>query len=278
MASLDLTTVARVKDWLSISGSTSDTVIARAITRISADVMGYLERGSFLNQEYREYFDGQNSSFQFTERWPVNSVIAVVVDNRTIQPANIVSPDGSTNANSIGWRIETYDGIPPGEPQAIELIGYTYCRGRQNCLFQYTAGYLELADVQVVASGLAAASMPYGVWLADAGVTYVSTGAALVKVATAPAVGQYALNPAVLGGYIFNAADDAASVNLSYSYCPYTVEGVVWDMVSDALARRSRPSQASRSLAGQETASYVPSDIPRYAVRVLQPYKSVIPL
>jgi hypothetical protein len=56
----------------------------------------------------------------------------------------------------------------------------------------------------------------------DQGVINMSTGTSMVKVASAPAVGQYTFTPAVTGGsptaaeYTFNAEETAASVKLSF--------------------------------------------------------------
>lgn len=50
----------------------------------------------------------------------------------------------------------------------------------------------------------------------DLGVIYAATGLALVKVASAPTQGQYAVS--AVGVYTFNAADQGAAVLISYSY------------------------------------------------------------
>jgi hypothetical protein len=53
-------------------------------------------------------------------------------------------------------------------------------------------------------------------FLSDQGVYYASTGVPLVQVASAPTVGQYSV--AAGGVYTFNVTDDAAVVNISYTY------------------------------------------------------------
>lgn len=54
-----------------------------------------------------------------------------------------------------------------------------------------------------------------GTWVTDLGVRYASTGIALTRVASAPAVGQYSV---AAGVYTFAAADTLVNVLISYEY------------------------------------------------------------
>lgn len=64
----------------------------------------------------------------------------------------------------------------------------------------------------------AAGATPYvGAFAADLGAVYAATGSSLKRVASAPAVGQYTVNPAT-GVYTFSAADAGASVLVNYQY------------------------------------------------------------
>ena len=72
-------------------------------------------------------------------------------------------------------------------------------------------------------------NQPYGIWAADNGVTYASTGVALTAIASGtPSVGQYlppqpwAASPTYV--YTFAAADANANVLISYSYIPFSLE------------------------------------------------------
>lgn len=51
----------------------------------------------------------------------------------------------------------------------------------------------------------------------DLGVTYANTGLPLIRVASAPAVGQYAVNTAT-GVYTFNTTDNGSTLLVSYDY------------------------------------------------------------
>jgi hypothetical protein len=58
-----------------------------------------------------------------------------------------------------------------------------------------------------------------GIFSGDSGVTYLSAGGSLTKVASNPAKGQYAVNAGV---YTFSAGDSGAQVTISYTYGPHS--------------------------------------------------------
>lgn len=274
---IDLTNISRVKLWLGVTESSMDAWFSMALTSTSGQIMSWLERNSFVSRAYTDVFDGQGNTRQFLENYPVSDITSVSVDS-----SSIVAVTTAVNAPATGYRFEDWEANEiPGNPTQVELIGYTFCKGHLNCSVTYNAGYLEQSEAHVVgdtSSAHSAADQPRGVWIADNGVTYAS-GAVLTKVAATPAVGQYALNPTVVGGYIFNVADNGASIKISYSFCPYAVEQVVIEMINEVRSRRGRPGAVSRNLAGQESATFESKlGIPAWAALALQPFKSVIPV
>lgn len=274
---INLTNLQNLKTWLAIASdnTASDAVLSMILTRVSAQTMAYLERRTFVQTDYLDFFDGQGSDTQFVENWPVSDVSAVTIDGRSIPAASI---EGVINTNPRGFRFEDWDGTAPGDPTQVELIGYRFIRGKQNVSIAYTAGY-GADETLTVASSAAVTEQPNGIWISDGGVRYALTGAPLTAVPANPAQGQYSIDPSTLGGYLFNAADDAASALVSYSWCPYAVEQVVLEWCNEVYTRRSRPGQNSRSLAGQETVTYDnKSGVPNWAVSALQPFKTVLPL
>jgi hypothetical protein len=278
MAAQDLTTLTRLKAWMSLGSSNmpNDTVLGILNTGLSTRIINYLQRDSFASRRYTDYFDGQGHTRQFVEHWPVSSVSAVVIDGQTI-PAATMATDG-TSSPIQGFRFENWDGLPPGDPCQVELVGYTFCRGKQNVAITYEAGYLQDKESAVVTAGVVTAQMPYGVWIADNGVTYAD-GTALTFVSSNPSVGQYALDSSTLGGYVFNSGDDTRPVLISYSFCPFDVELVLFEWAQEIYAMRNRPGQASHNLAGQESGTFsVKYGIPPWAAEALQPYMSVIPV
>lgn len=272
-----LSNLTNVKGWLNLTGTTvSDTLLTGVLQRTSSLVLGYLERSSLVRRAYTDVVDGQNNYNQFTENWPILSVSSVGVWGNSI-PASL-NNGGTSDA---GYSYESWNGIPPGNPQQIELCGYTFSRGQLNVTISYQAGYAILAEPQTVSSDLITVDQPFGIWTPDtlSTVAYASTGVTLTQVASAPQVGQYALNPSVVGGYMFNAADNNTPMLIGYSYVPGALEQAILDMINETVQRRNRPGLKSHNLATMESGSFETAQgIPAWAMTALQPYKSVLPL
>ncbi len=262
----DLTTLGPVKAWLGLDNTSSDAVLKRLIRGNSRSIMGHLQRPSFLSQTWTDTVDGRGNAAVFLEKWPVTAVASVAVDGRNIPP----SIGGGT-----GWRLQPWDGYPPGGPQAIELVCYSFPRGRLNVAITYTAGYMIAGEAQTVpSSGTLTTTNPQGCWAQDIGVTYAS-GAALTKVASSPSAGQYSVDDD--GAYSFNAADANASILISYSYVPSDIEDACISWVAERYRRKDRLGIKSQSAGGQVTVSYDTSDIPAYIKTQIQPYRRVLP-
>ena len=285
-AILDLTTLARVKAWMAITNTSSDDVLQMAITTVSAQIMAYLERGSFIFREYKDFFDGQGNYLQATDRYPIIDVLQVVIDDQII-PESPMNTPGNTQSSTPGWVVEVWDGLPPGHPQYIELIGYKFTRRRQNVFIDYTAGYYTRDEAQVVAPvpasgtptvGAFSIDQQYGINIATDKLVYQDTKVPLVKTSDSPGVGQYAPDPSNPASFTVNVADVGRTILTSYSWCPYAVEEICWEMVNEAFSRRGRPGQHSRGLVGQETAQYDLSGMSNHAIDVLQAFRSIIPL
>lgn len=280
MAASDLTTIGAVKAWLQPSGqtmsNTDDPVLKRLITQCSRSIMDYLQRASVISQVYTDIDDGLDQSNFYLENWPVTAVSQVVVDARVIpqSPQTIGNPAHST----AGWRLEAWNGYPPGGQQAVEMIGFRFNRGRQNIQITYTAGYLVQNEAQTVPATpfTMTTNQDQGSWVADSGVTYAN-GTVLTKVTGTPAAGQYALgtNP---GDYQFASADQGAQVLISYSYVPGTLEDACINWVSERYRYRGRIGEKTRAIGGNQTASYDLSDIPAYIKTQLQQYRRVLPI
>jgi hypothetical protein len=287
MAGLDLTTLARMKDYMGLTTSTpqTDAMLGMFIRSQSATIMACLERGSFISQKYTDIFDGQDSTFRFPRFWPVTSVSKVSVDNMVVPKMQIQDIASSTYLPpSAGWVTDPWNGIPPGRHQSVQLNSFGFRRGNLNCRIDYTAGYLQSEPHTPDNSGLTyTLQQPYGIWLADNGVTYADTGDPLSITTVSPPVliSTYCLDPTVLGGYQFSPADAGRPLIINYSYCPYGVEQATWEMVAVSYNRRMHPGQRSRSLAAQESVTYDSSagssGIPSYVMEALAPYRSVIP-
>jgi len=291
----DLTTLANAKQWMQIDAADTsmDAVIQRQISAQSQIVLDYLQRDSFVSRTMTDVYDGSGGYVQFVREWPLTGVTTVLVDNI---PYTLVPPDTGgvqTAPNRWGYRFAQFAGYPPGDPGRIESIGgWRFCGGKQNVSITYTAGYLISDEAATIPAQTTTppdppaptdfqvtVSQPKGGWIADNGVKYSDPliGGALALVTGTPTVGQYALVPSSAGTYQFSVDDVGNQVLISYSYCPFSVEQVVLNLISAQFAGRTRMGTKSRTLGGGETATYERVNVRTYADE-LQSYRNVLPL
>jgi hypothetical protein len=314
----DLTTLANTKLWLLTTDyknpnaniqASQDLLLKQLITRWSQAILADLERPWILPRTYtNEAYDGHDNSAQFLRNWPVVSISKVFINGQLIPPLPVlqttvpgqIPPDYPMYG--YGYRYEQDDGIPPGGPQAIELIGTRFYRGRQNIQVTYSAGYQVTEESQVIPNPEVAGqpavlivNQPFGIWGSDAGVVYApgSGSGALTPVNTAPtapgtyqiiqpdtsySVGDGPLATATPGIYLFSNQDVGNTVLISYGYIPSALEQIAIELSLERFRYRDRIGEVSRTLAGQVTAKYNTSGVPEYARDTLQRFRSVLPL
>lgn len=265
MAREAFTTLADVKAWLGISSTESDAILQRLIYQVTAFMLNYLNRDTFLYGERTFVFDGVGSTAIMLPEWPVHDVTAVLVDGISmVQAPDQIQP---------GYSLQPGGPTPPGNMQNLIIRGYYFTKGQQNISVTCTTGYAEFDELHAAAATVTV-DAPNGAWADDIGVKAVSTGAALVKVASAPAVGQYALGTA--GQYIFNASQ-TGQLAISYSYVPSDLADACMELVSERFRYRSRIGERTKSLGGQVTASYDLGAMPEFVARLLNNYRKVVP-
>lgn len=276
MAASDLATLADVKAWLSGSsgiGSSDDALISRLITDVSGAMTAYLGRPSLTPRAFVERLDGDGKARIFMRRYPVLQVVSLVIDNVAVAAAATPAPDA---ACANGYLLELWDGLPPGRPQALDVFGTFYRKGRQNVVVGYDAGYGvtgESASVPAMPGPYeVTAAVPFGPWASDSGVTYAD-GTALTAVAGNPSAGQYNVSG---GAYTFAAADAGASVLISYGYIPAAINNACIEWVAERYRYRTRVGQSAQTVQGQQTASYSLKDMPDFIRASLDPYRSVV--
>lgn len=279
----DLATLDAVKAWGGVPGTLADAQIAGLITSVSRAIYSRLQRPNILPATYTEVLRLPPSNQLLLKAWPVISVSSVTIGPTTVPAAN---PAWQAN----GYVLETVDPSPPSRPQTLYLggwRGYDWGGGRgygygsglglgASTTVVYTAGY-QYADAQTVASGALTAAQPYGAWASDQGVTYATSGAALSQVTGSPAQGQYALTyvNGLPGGYAFNAADDGASVVLSYGYIPADLTQALIEWAALRFKAQAWIGLKSKSLGGQETVAFDTGAIPDFVAAMIQPYRRV---
>lgn len=228
--------------------------------------MSNLSRADVGVRTVTETINGKGTSSILLQEWPVVSISNLTVNGVVLS----VSP----SYNSIGYTLTAWDGTLPGRAQQLSLRGSSFCRGTQNILCTYVAGYLISKEPQIVAGGKAMTGQSMGAWASDQGITY-STGVALQAVSGAPAVGQYQIDAGNYGGYIFNAADNNAQILINYGFIPSPLNQACVEIAAERYRYRSRIGQSSVSMDGKETASYDLSAVSKYVAMNLQPFKRV---
>ena len=305
----DLTTLANVKTWLATNNYTStgagvDAVLSPLISRWSNAILAELERPWILPKSYvNDAYDGDGGTRQFVRNWPINSISQLAISGRIVPPSPIVP--GSLVGNNFGYRFEEWDGVPPGGPQEIEVIGIRYYPGRLNVQVSYNAGYLVSDEPWTIPAPISPATnpqiqavQPYGIWAQDSGVLSTATPpvtytAIPYNVSALPSVaGTYTIIPpdtvmsagppevlAAPGTYIFAAADQGNTVTISYGFIPNALEQIAIELVCERFLYRGRIGEISRTQNAQVTAKYdTTNEFPKYAMPVLQRYRSILPL
>ena len=263
----DLVALADLKRWLAISSSDDDDVLATLAADTSRAVAALLARPTLLPSVGTDVFDGTGQRALMLRRWPVTAVASCLVDGVAYGPAL---------GTSTGFVLDAADPAPPGRMARLALRGARFRQGLGNVAVTYTAGYGvfgELATVPVTAPFAIAAAAPYGAFATDLGVGYAG-GAALASSGTGVlAPGQYTV---ANGVYAFAAGDAGAAVALNYGYVPADLARAALEWAADRYSSRGRIGQASRSLGGQETTSFIVRDMPAVVATLLQPYRQVV--
>lgn len=269
MSPYDLTSLAALKSWLGLplGASPNDATLAALITAASRAILAALSRPSLLPSKVSETLDSENARV-FLRHWPVLSVASATLDG-------VALPAATPGANAVGYLLAPGEAAPPGRPQALDIFGYALCRGRQNLVIVYSAGYAVQKEAQLVPATTpwnVSAQAPYGPWASDYGVAYAASGVPLALVGASPAQGQYA----VAGGvYAFSAGDAGAAVALSYGYVPQDIAQAALELAAERFRSAERIGLRSKSIGGQETIGYDAAAISAPVMALLQPYRRV---
>lgn len=257
----DLIRLTDVKTWLGLDNSNSDALLRLLIGQVSAGIQNYTSRQSFVPTDYTELLrTGMTNKVQLRQ-WPVISVSSVSVNGQSI-PA-------SSGYNNAGWYLSDMD-VGSSDQMHSLIFRNMYFMSGGEVEISYRAGYQMEETVTVPAVS------PYTVtateyWMTSEAVLN-SGGAAMVKVATSPASGQFSV---VDGVYTFNAAQSGQTVTLRYGYLPRDLAQCAMHWVSEIYKYRERIGYSSKSLGGQETVSFIVKDMPDLVTLALNPYRRV---
>ena len=126
MAAGDLTTVANLKAWLGITGSTDDALLARLVTAASQWVQNWLSR-DLLSAARSEVRNGTGSATMVLANRPVTAVASLMINGQAVPASSGHSQPGYFFSDST-----------------LFLRGYTFTRGQGNVTVSYTAGYASI--------------------------------------------------------------------------------------------------------------------------------------
>ncbi len=141
----DLTTLVNVKQWLGVTGTADDSLLARLISASSDYITMWLGRDITL-QAYISYRDGSDGRVMILRNYPVVSVSLLSVDGVPI-PAAVYSAPGALP--SPGFLFDQY---------SVSLVGgvYSFTRGIANVYAAYQAGFatvpteIEQAAIELI--------------------------------------------------------------------------------------------------------------------------------
>ncbi len=130
----NLTTTAKVKLLLGITGSTNDSLIDMLVLQTSNFIQGYCGGRNFLSQNYVEVYDSQpnrgtkGGTVIFLNQFPVTAVTYVKYRAGTVDNPNWVTYNTNSYLNYLKPGFIRFYGVLPEISQALQIT--------------YTAGYL----------------------------------------------------------------------------------------------------------------------------------------
>lgn len=268
-----LTTLAAVKAWLEITTDGGDTQLIRLIDAASQFALNYMNRDGFAAQEYTENFKGNGKHYQMLRNWPVLSISSVGVNGKVIEPSTIGTAGKPGNGYVLSDRRLA--------PQSVELVGWDFWF-RSPCQVIYRAGFETSQEMTIPTPEVTVPPTPVvyltptagGQWIGDLGVAIDDIIA--LKVEGDPASGQYAVDE--WGTYAFSADDAGKIADISYSYVPMDVAQGVTELIGEWYKRKDRIGLLSKTLGGQETVTFMASDMNDSIRGMLQPYRNVVPI
>lgn len=265
----DLVQLAMAKAWLGVATSDDDALLASLISQISRAIYNNINRSFVLPRDVVESYDGHGRDALQLRNWPVGSITSVTVDGLAVPQA--------PGPAAAGFVLEASDDDPPGAMQQLFLRGgYRFHKGRQNVVVAYRAGYEIMGEARTIplaAPFTLSAFAPYGAFAVNSGAFYAN-GAGLALVASNPSPGQHTVDES--GTYGFSAADAGAEVTLSYGYIPADLTQCALEWVAERYRYKDRIGMASKSLGGQETASFRLEAVPSFVAQSLTNFRRVI--
>lgn len=282
---MNLVSLAKVKSWLNVTTSTDDAFTQSVISQATRFILNYISRPNIARTTFTEVKNGSGTNKIMMRQWPIVSVASISVSGQALASASGTTP---------GYVVEQVSGGISGRPQMIGissgLSSYDsascdyrnsgFPRGQGNVTVVYDAGYAVMDEAYTVSGAAITVTTINGPWAQDDGIKY-ATGAALVKVASAPAAGQYSVTQdaaTLLPTYAFNAADNGRGILVSYSFIPADLEEACMELVGERIRTAPRIGQTSHSSAGGLVVAFSTKNMHDYIRAILDQYSNRTPL
>jgi hypothetical protein len=130
----DLTTLAKVKSFMTITTTGPDAVLSSLITACSDDFVRAIERTDFIGATYTEVRQGDGGNRMPLHHWPIASVASVTVAGVTVSP--------SANQIADGWYINA--DLDPERRNQLWTAGAAVFTDNAPVVVTYDAGYLAV--------------------------------------------------------------------------------------------------------------------------------------
>jgi hypothetical protein len=148
VAAGDLSTLANVKQWLNVTGSVDDALLARLLTSVSNFIQSWLNR-TIAATVYTETLDGVGGQYLMLPNYPVTAVASLSINGTALA--------ASASVSAPGYFFDDY---------GVHLRGYTFPRLPGCVDITYTAGLpsipveIEQACVELIALRYAGRARP----------------------------------------------------------------------------------------------------------------------
>jgi hypothetical protein len=273
LASGDLTTLQRLKQWLGITSSDADSLLARLITSASRFALITIQIKSVARTACSEVYDGYGQTFMVLRNWPIIEVTQVLCGGG----GSLDIPESTGIPPENGFYIDPYQG-PGYQSQVLNLIGYCFPRGRAAVFVQYFAGFQIDNEPQTIPAVSAYTVNTLNLWAGGVEVLRAGTLAPFVLVEATPGANEYTISDD--GLYTFNVADAGVDVLITYSYVPSPIEQAVIELVSQGFKYKDRIGINSKTLAGgvTETVAFDNSFLTTRVSSLLDGYRRVSPI
>ena len=278
MATIDITTLASVKNYLGISNALSDSILSQLITAESSNFLFLTRWSTFYPTTVTRQLDGTNTDVLMLTDRPITAISLLQIGALTV-PQSTGYPNNGFMFDTWG-RVTLVNGGGYGYgyyPNLSGGWGYSgvFPRARKNITITYTYGFAAVAvtnEIQNIPASTATVNPANGPFFSDQGVTYVVGGGTLTYITGVPVHGQYTRNSN--GQYIFATADIGLQVFINYNYLSIlpAIQQCVNEMVGYKYGMRGSLSVKQETLVGQAITTRI-MDYPDFICRTLRRYE-----